>query len=205
MYYAIRDVFAKGDSVKPLSNTLSHDYLYPHPDLLVTFLGLHDVTRFMNEKGATIEGLKLAFTYLLTTRGIPMLYYGDEIALPGGNDPDNRRDFPGGWKEDSRNAFTAEGRTPDESDVFEHVRKLTRLRREWPDLRNGTLTELAITENAYAYSRGDVIVALNNGKQEESLDLPLKPGTWHDALGTLGDVSAHLTLPPRSAAILVKK
>jgi glycosidase len=205
MYYAIRDVFAKGNSVKSLSSTLSHDYLYPRPDLLVTFLGLHDVTRFMNESGATRDGLKLAFTYLFTTRGIPMIYYGDEIGMPGGNDPDNRRDFPGGWKEDPRNAFTPEGRTPEQADVFEYVRKLARLRQQLPDLRNGQLTELAITDNAYAFSRGEVIVALNNGKQAELFDLPVKPGTWHDALGSLGDVPAHFTLPPHAAAILIKK
>jgi glycosidase len=205
MYYAIRDVFAKGNAVKALSTTLSHDYLYPRQDLLVTFLGLHDVMRFMNETGATRAGLKLAFTYLFTTRGIPMMYYGDEIGMPGGNDPDNRRDFPGGWKEDPSNAFTGQGRTAEQADVFEYVRKLARLRQQYPDLRNGTLTELAISENAYLYSRGDAIVALNNGKQEETLDLPSTPGTWHDVLGSLGDVQTHVTLPPRSAAILIKK
>jgi glycosidase len=205
MYYAIRDVFAKGNPVKALSSTLSHDYLYPHPELLVTFLGLHDVTRFMNESGATRDGLKLAFTYLFTTRGIPMMYYGDELAMPGGNDPDNRRDFPGGWLEDPRNAFTEVGRTPEQREVFDYVRKLARLRRQLPDLRNGALTELAMTDTVYAYSRGEVIVVLNNGKTKQPVDLPLKPGVWQDALGTLGEVQSHLTLPPHSAAILIRK
>jgi glycosidase len=205
MYYAIRDVFAKGNPVKALSSALSHDYLYPHPELLVTFLGLHDVTRFMNESGATRDGLKLAFTYLFTTRGIPMMYYGDELAMPGGNDPDNRRDFPGGWLEDPRNAFTQEGRTEEQREVFDYVRKLARLRRQLPDLRKGTLTELVMTDTVYAYSRGEVIVVLNNGKTSEPVNLPLKPGAWQDALGTLGEVQPHLMLPAHSAAILIRK
>ncbi len=65
----------------------------------------------MSEPGATVDGLKLAWTFLMTARGIPMIYYGDEIGMQGGNDPDNRRDFPGGWAGDAHNAFEASGRT----------------------------------------------------------------------------------------------
>ena len=66
--------------------------------------------RFLHRQGVTVDGLKQAFTFLMTTRGIPMIYYGDEIGMTGGDDPDNRRDFPGGWKVDSANAFEASGR-----------------------------------------------------------------------------------------------
>ena len=76
----------------------------------------------MGEPGATREGLMLAETYLMTTRGIPLIYYGDEIALAGAGDPDNRRDFPGGWPGDKHNAFTGEGRTKEEREVFGLVR-----------------------------------------------------------------------------------
>ena len=69
--------------------------------MLVTFSGLHDVGRFMNEPGATVEGRQLADTFLLTARGTPLVYYGDEIGLRGGGDPDNRRDFPGGFAGDA--------------------------------------------------------------------------------------------------------
>jgi glycosidase len=75
-------------------------------------------------------------------RGIPQLYYGDEIAIQGGGDPDNRRDFPGGFPNDARDAFTERGRTFDELTVFEHVRKLTALRRELEPLRRGALAQL---------------------------------------------------------------
>lgn len=210
MYYAIRDVFAKGASVQQLARVLSHDYLYPNPGILVTFLGLHDVARFMNEPGATPQGLKLAVTYLLTLRGTPMLYYGDEIGLPGGNDPDNRRDFPGGWKEDSRNAFGAEGRTADERDIFDYIQKVAHLRQEIPAMRRGAIMELALTDNGYAFSRGNAIIALNNGKQQETLECRVPAGSWRDVLGNLGELSSNgsgleITLPAQSAAILIKK
>ncbi|HST23064.1 MAG TPA: alpha-amylase family glycosyl hydrolase, partial [Blastocatellia bacterium] len=76
LFFAIRDAFAKGDNVRKLAEVLSHDYLYPNPGVLVPFLGLHDMLRFMSEERATHEGLMLAQTFLMTTRGTPLLYYG---------------------------------------------------------------------------------------------------------------------------------
>jgi maltose/moltooligosaccharide transporter len=203
-YYGIRHVFANGQPVKELAAAIAHDALYQRPEWLVTFLGLHDVTRFLHESGANVEGLKLAFTYLLTTRGIPMIYYGDEIGMDGGDDPDNRRDFPVA-------AFTQDGRTREQRIVFEHVRQLAALRARTPGLRQGAMTELAETDFAYAYSRGeDVIVAINNGKAAETLNVAGKAGMWRDQLGD-GRQSASqdgrliIPLAPRSAVVLVRR
>jgi len=216
LYYAIREVFAKGQPMTRLDAVFAADTNYVNPRVLVTFLGLHDVSRFMNEPGATIEGLELAFTFLLTTRGTPLIYYGDEICMPGGGDPDNRRDFPGGWPEDSRNAFSPEGRTAEEQSVHSHVRKLLALRRELEPLRRGETTLLRSTERTRAYARvtnnGSVIVALNNGNYPEVLKLPL-PGTlaaqsrWFDRLAENTDISITegvltLKLPPHGGAVL---
>ena len=107
----IRNAFAKGESIRQVQQMLAKDWVYPNPNVLTTFIGVHDMERFMHEKGATIEGLKLAQTFIMTTRGTPLLYYGDEIAMPGGGDPDNRRDFPGGFAGDKRNSFDPSGRT----------------------------------------------------------------------------------------------
>ena len=174
LYYPLRRVFAQGQPIRDVAYMLGRDTLYADPTRLVTFLGLHDDPRFLHEDGATVEGLKLAQTFLLTTRGIPMLYYGDEIGMNGGPDPDNRRDFPGGWPGDPLNAFTAEGRTSEQNDIWNHVQTLTHLRQSLPALRRGTLTNLYVSEQQYAYARqmktGDaVVVALNNDKN---------PATW---------------------------
>jgi glycosidase len=208
-YYPIRRAFAQGKSIRELAVTLAHDYLYPNPNNLVTFLGLHDVARFMNEPGATVEGLKLAFTYLMTSRGIPMIYYGDEIGMPGGNDPDNRRDFPGGWSDDARSAFTAGGRTPDEQRVFEHVHKLAELRREYPALRHGEMKQLGVSDGIYVYMRGEMIVLLNNGSKPISIVTPAASGTWRDLLDVVGHVAVRddtmkVTLPAKSGAIMAR-
>lgn len=165
LYYSIRKTFAEGRSMRDLTNVLGQDRLYANPALLVTFLGLHDVSRFMHERGADAAGLKLAFTFLLTTRGIPMIYYGDEIGMRGGGDPDNRRDFTGGFPGDERNAFEANGRTPEEEGIFKHVRQLLQLRAEWEPLRRGRMENLAVRNRACACARtssaGTAVVLLN--------------------------------------------
>jgi len=216
LYYAIREVFAKGQPMTRLDAVLTADTNYVNPRVLVTFLGLHDVSRFMNEPGVTIEGLELAFTFLLTTRCTPLIYYGDEIGMPGGGDPDNRRDFPGGWPDDPRNAFSPEGRTAEEQSVHSHVRKLLALRRELEPLRRGDTLLLRSTERTRAYARvtnnGSVIVALNNGNYPEVLKIGL-PSTlasqsrWFDRLGENTDISIAdgvltVKLPARSAVVL---
>ena len=168
----MREAFAHGHSVRVLAQSLSHDHLYPNPNALVTFLGLHDVNRFMNEPGATSEGLKLAYTFLITARGTPLIYYGDEIAMPGGNDPDNRRDFPGGWAADARNAFEASGRTEVEQSVWSHVQALLKVRAERADLRRGMTENLVVGDQTYVYRRGKTVIAINNGAAPATVKLP---------------------------------
>lgn len=216
LYGAIRRVFARKAQAEELAKVLAHDHLYPDPNLLVTFLGLHDVSRFMNEPGASVEELKLAFTFLMTARGIPMIYYGDEIAMRGGNDPDNRRDFPGGWREDSRNAFEPQGRRPDEQAVFAHLRRLAHLRARLAPLRRGAMQQLVAGERIHAYARvagtSAVLVAFNTGDEKASLFIQTAAfkipdrAVLHDELGIAPDALARagrltVELPAHSAAV----
>ena len=191
-YFNIRDVFAKGGAIDAAARTLAKDRYYSNPDALVTFLGLHDVARFMNEPGVTTQNLKLAFTYLMTVRGTPMIYYGDEIAMPGGDDPDCRRDFPGGWREDTHNAFEESGRTPPEQDVFTHVQKLTALRQKLEALRRGKLVDIAVVGQTWVYARqsplGTAIVVLNNGTDAAEITVPFTDGNYAGQLGLGGDL-----------------
>jgi neopullulanase len=216
LYGAIRRVFARKAPADELGKVLAHDLLYQDPNLLVTFLGLHDVARFMNEPGASVEELKLAFTFLMTARGIPMIYYGDEIAMRGGNDPDNRRDFPGGWREDPRNAFEPQGRRPEEKAVFDHLRRLTHLRARLTSLRRGSMLHLVAGERIYAYARvagtSAALVAFNTGNEKASLSIPTaafripESASLHDELGAAPDAQATagrltIELPAHSAAV----
>jgi len=219
-FYAIRHAFAEGKAVRDVAVTTGHDYLYPNASLLVTFLGLHDVERFMSDAGATAQGLDLAFTFLMTARGIPMIYYGDEIGMRGGGDPDNRRDFPGGWPEDTRNAFTAAGRTPEEQAIWDRVRRLTRLRGELEPLRRGPMVNLCVSDQTYGYARtglaGPVVVLMNNAANAADVNCDLSPlglaegASLTDRLGAApelrvagGQVQARL--PARTAGIYVAR
>jgi glycosidase len=162
LFYPIRSAFAGDGQLRSLAQMFARDHLYPDPNRLVTFLGLHDVQRFMQEPKASLDGLMLAYTVLFTSRGTPLIYYGDELAMPGGNDPDNRRDFPGGWRSDPRSAFEAGGRDAGQQRIWAHVQQLAQLRAARPDLRRGRTEHLLATEQQFVYRRGASLVALNN-------------------------------------------
>jgi glycosidase len=218
LFGAVRKAFGEGGSLRELAKVLAHDRLYPEPGSLVVFLGLHDVPRFVSEPGQSREGLAEAFTFLATTRGTPLIYYGDEIGMSGGGDPDNRRDFPGGWREDPQNAFTAAGRTPEQQALFEHVRRVLALRAKHPALRGGALTQLVAEDNAYAFARRTeteaLLIVMSNATTQATVDVPvaslgLATGTrLTDLLGVapacwVSEGRIRVVLPPRSAAILV--
>lgn len=205
IHFAVRNAFARGNSVRDVAQMLARDYLYPNPNALVTLLGLHDVNRFMHEPGATTAGLKLAFTLLATVRGTPLIYYGDEIAMPGGNDPDNRRDFPGGWRGDPRNAFETSGRTDVEQGVWSHLQTLLTLRAARPDLRRGRMENLQVGDQTYVYRRGGTVVAINNGTGAADVTVPLMT-LGADALKTCpaprrDGTNMVLTIPARSSCV----
>jgi neopullulanase len=177
LHSVIQSVFTGGAKTIELPRLLAHDFLYPDPNRLVTFVDLHDIPRFMSDPKATPGSLERVFGFLMTTRGIPLIYYGDEIGMQGGGDPDNRRDFPGGWKEDAQNAFEAPGRTPEQQRLFESVRRVAHVRAELEPLRRGAMVDLLVADDVYVFARvgarGSVLVALNNGPGEALLHISL--------------------------------
>ena len=179
LFYPIRHAFAEGGKLDEVPKTLAKDYLYANPNILVILLGGHDDGRFMSEKGATIAGLKLANLFVSTTRGVPQLYYGDEIAMTGPDEPTARADFPGGFPGDKRNAFTKEGRTREEEEAFDFVRRMAHLHTELQPLRRGELINLHVSDQQYAYARtmkaGVVVVAINNDAKPATIEFDLTP------------------------------
>jgi glycosidase len=176
MFFAIRDVLLHGASAGRIANVLRQDELYPHPDWLVSFFANHDVTRIGSEAGSSPDKLLCAFGLILTLRGIPELYYGDEIAMPGAGDPDNRRDFPGGWPGDKQNAFTEDGRTPEQQKIFSAVQNLLQIRRQHAALRTGKLFHIFSDDDSYAFVRQTederLLVIFNNGSKPRALAIP---------------------------------
>ena len=165
--------------------------------------------------GATPAKLRLAFGLTLTLRGVPELYYGDEIGIPEGGNSDNSRDFPGGWPGDAQNAFTREGRTREQSELFGYAQSLLRVRHEHAALRSGKLWHLASDDSCYVFMRETeeekLVVAFHNGSinrevkismrdtpAQEASDISLLFG---DARAELSGRELRLQLPAQSLTI----
>jgi neopullulanase len=213
---ALRDVVIKGAPMQKIVEVLRHDELYPHPEMLVTFIGNHDHPRFVSEKGSSPAKLKAALSLLLTLRGIPQIYAGDEIGMPGGADPDNRRDFPGGFPNDPRNAFTSAGRTSEQQEIFAHVQSLLALRKSHPALRTGKQWHIGWDDNYYAFLRElpeeKLLVVYNNASKRLEFDIPVDNTPLenaHELQSLFGTTSAqiaagkvHISLPAQTLVIL---
>jgi neopullulanase len=220
LFYPIRHAFAEGKKLDEVPKTLAKDYLYSNSEILVTLLGGHDDGRFMSEKGATLAGLKLANAFLLTTRGVPQLYYGDEIAMTGADEPTTRGDFPGGFPGDKRNAFSSAGRNREEEDLFQYIRKLAHLHNELEPLKRGTLVNLYSSDQQYAYARRTrdavVLMVINNDTRPIMITFEVFPAGLAngvrlvDRLGASKDLqvengTVNVALPSRSASMFVRQ
>ena len=217
MFFTLRDVLLRNAPVGRIADVLRHDSLYPHAEMLVPFFANHDVPRFVSAEGSSLAKLKLAFALTLTLRGIPEIYYGDEIGMPGGGDPDNRRDFPGGWIGDAKDAFTEAGRTREQQEIFSYVKELLRVRREHAALRGGLLWHLASDESAYLFLRETederLVVAFNNADKTRELLIrlngtPLRnassiPLVLGGAKATLVGGELHISMPVQSISIFL--
>ena len=171
--FTLHRAFGRGGSVREVAQMVAHDRLYDDASRLVTFVDNHDVARFLNDSTpANEQGLRLAYTFVFTARGIPMLYYGNEIAMPGRGDPDNRHDFPGGWPGDALNAFEASGRDALQARTFDLVQRLIALRTERPELRSAPMEHLLVEDQLYVYRRGGTVVAINNAGAPMSVRVP---------------------------------
>lgn len=158
-------------------NNYVMDYLYYNPQNIMVFLDNHDTQRFSEQIGFDIEKYKSAVAHLLTTRGIPQLYSGIEIMMGGkksSGDGDIRRDFPGGWPDDTRNAFEESGRTEKENEAFSYLRTLLNYRKNNPVLHSGRMIQFVPRDNVYVYFRlndsKSVMVIMNLGDTNKTLD-----------------------------------
>ncbi|MFZ0731090.1 MAG: alpha-amylase family glycosyl hydrolase [Candidatus Sulfotelmatobacter sp.] len=215
MEQALREVVIGGAPMQKIIDVLQRDDLYPHPEMLVTFIGNHDHPRFVSEPGSNTAKLKAAFSLLLTFRGIPQIYSGDEIGMPGGPDPDNRRDIPGGFPGDERNAFIAAGRTVQQQDIFAHVQSLLALRRAHPALRTGKQWHIGWDDTYYAFLRElpeeKLFVVYNNASSSRDFKIPLEDtplenaheleSVFGGASATIQEHDARVQLGPQSIAV----
>jgi neopullulanase len=194
----------------------ANDFLYKNPHNVQIFMENHDTERFNELYDSNADNYKLALTLLLTTRGIPQLYYGSEIGMRGVKaygDADIRRDFPGGWPGDEQNAFTKEGRTDAQNVFHDFTQKLLKWRKSKPVIHFGKMTHYIPEDNVYVYFRYNeeekVMVILNNNKTEKSLKLERfsnELNACKNAFELFGNkkviLDNELLLPPKTPMIL---
>lgn len=157
---------------------LAQDFLYPDPYKNLIFADNHDLNRFFTSIKKDVTAYKLAMAFLLTTRGIPMIYYGTEFLMEGEEHKghgDIRRDFPGGWVSDTLNYFTADGRTELQNDAFNFMQTILKWRSNCEAVKSGTMKHYIPQDGVYVYFRQKdkqkVMVLLNNKSEPVAVDL----------------------------------
>ena len=138
-----------------LYNSFVYDYLYPNPSSVMAFLDNHDTDRFLGNGNDSLA-LKQALALLLTVRRIPQLYYGTEIMMNGTKEESDgyvRKDFPGGFPGDDHNAFTKEGRTRVEQQMFSWLSRLLHWRKGNPLITQGKQIQFIPHNGIYVIAR----------------------------------------------------
>ena len=185
MDFCLKDVFSVSFSEKEswdrgMARFYGHfaqDFVYPNPKMIMNFLDNHDIDRYSTAVKRDVRKYKMGLALLLTVRGYPQIYYGTEILLDGisGDYQGCRFDFPGGWATDKRNAFTAEGRTVDENEVFNYTRTLLNFRKNNPVLQNGMMKQFIPQNGIYVFFRYNnekiVMIIANNNLENKELQL----------------------------------
>lgn len=158
-------------------NNFVNDFLYADVSNMLVFMENHDTHRF-NQLYPSINDYKLGLTLIATTRGIPQIYYGSEIGMKGEKnkgDADIRRDFPGGWEGDVKNAFTGQGINNEEKYYLDFTKKLLNWRKNAVAIHKGKTVQFVPENNVYVYFRihekQTVMVVINNALKEQKLDL----------------------------------
>ena len=174
---AINDKFGWTDGVNKLYTTAAQDFVYKDPMREVIFLDNHDLSRFYSVVGEDTTKYKMGLAWLLTFRGIPQLYYGDEILMTGFTNPDGkvRLDFKGGWPDDTENKFTKEGRTAGEESIFEYIKRFANFRKASSAITTGKLMQYVPVDGVYVYFRYDdkqtVMCVMNTNDSSSTINL----------------------------------
>lgn len=170
--------FGWNEGVNRLYTTLAQDFVYKDPMRNVIFLDNHDLSRFYSVVNKDLKKYKAALAWLFTSRGIPQLYYGNEIGMAGVTSPHDgfvREDFPGGWKSDAHNKFTASGRDTTENAIWNYMSQLAHFRKKSSAITAGKMMQFASMNGEYVFFRYDstqtIMTILNTSTQTQTIKM----------------------------------
>lgn len=199
--------------------SLANDFLYEDTENILIFLDNHDLSRFARKDDSGLDKYRQGVAFILTTRGIPQIYYGTELLFTGTkNEGDGiiRKDMPGGWQGDERSVFTSEGRTDMENEAWNYMSTILNWRKTSEAVKHGDLIQYAPLReygDCYVYARikGDetVLVVLNGSDKATELEM----GRYSDVIrdyaagtdvvtGQTFSLTEKLPVPARGAYIL---
>ncbi len=217
---SLNEDFGWNNGVNRLYQTLAQDIIYQNPERLVPFVENHDTDRYFSVIGEDFNKYKLGLTWLYTLRGIPQMYYGTEFLMKNFKNPTDaevRKDFPGGFKGDTENKFTAEGRNAKENEAFDFNKKLLNYRKTSDALSNGKFMQFTPFDNGvyvyFRYTDKQTVMVVSNTKKTEATFLTenfaerIKNAKSAKNIITdevLNDIST-LKVPPMTAVILELK
>jgi len=220
LYDAVQRVFTTetpwwDQKMNKLYKVFQNDFLYANPKNLMVFLENHDTTR-INQVLADFDEYKMVTTLLATVRGVPQTYYGTEISMEGlkeNGDADLRRDFPGGWPDDSKSAFTSEGRTKRENEYYNFTATLFNWRKNETVIHHGNTMHYSPKNEVYTYFRYNddktIMVILNANKEKQQLNFSrfnerIGSATVGEDVFTKANISLtdSLELPAKSTKII---
>lgn len=160
--------------VSRLYYTLSQDRIYPKNTENVTFLDNHDVPRFYSTNDKNINRLKMALATLLTTRGVPQVYYGTEWLDEGFSHGEVRPETPGGWADHDKSIFTGKNLSSEQKDMMKYCKTLLNWRKKKKAIHEGKLIHFVPENGIYVYFRtiedDAVMVVLNNKEEAQTLN-----------------------------------
>ena len=205
-----------GKGLNEIYNRLSLDYLYANKQKVLTFLDNHDTDRFLREKPSNLASWKQGIAFLLTTRGIPQIYYGTELLMFGSKkrtDGDIRLDVPGGFPGDSHNEFTPEGRSALQNEAYNFLSRIAQWRKGNDVIARGSLKHFMPDNGMYVYERSlddkRVIVIMNGTDRTLDIDMSkykeiMQPGmVFHDVVtGEDVTIMSDMSFAPRALYIL---
>jgi glycosidase len=181
LYFASLDLlnqpFGWNEGANRFYQVLAQDVLYKDPMRNCLFLDNHDMNRFYSMVGEDFMKFKMGLNLLMTQRGIPQLYYGTEVLMKNFKDPSDaevRKDFPGGWPDDAQNKFLVSGRSEQENEAFNYVKKLANFRKNSSAVVNGKMMQFVPKDGLYIYFRYNekqtVMVISNTGDKSYKPD-----------------------------------
>lgn len=203
------EVFTGKKPMRALRDVLKYDGLYGNINRVTVMTNNHDTDRFMSLPGASKEAAKLHIAFILASRGIPQLYYGEELLMTGGHDPDNRKDFV-----KHRRTY----RNADEQEMFEWTQRWIKLRKDDLAIQKGSTIDLYYDDDVYVFMRlkmiidpppRKVVVTFNRSDKVREIEIDNQWGGSEELIDlisktemTVGKDKMKLKLPPKSAMVL---